>query len=178
LILVDDQDEAIGFASKHDCHMGDGQLHRAFSVFLFNSDGELLLQQRSEEKPLWPGYWSNSCCSHPRQSENMEEAVQRRVREELGLSCELSYLYKFKYHAPFGDAGSEREFCSVYAGHYQGEIVAHPEEIAAVRHLSPQALTAEITAEPEHFTPWFKMEWAVICRDHLDNILANQGGGS
>jgi isopentenyl-diphosphate delta-isomerase len=172
LILVDENDREVGFASKADCHRGEGILHRAFSVFLFNDRDELLLQQRSAEKPLWPMYWSNSCCSHPRAGETIEDAAQRRIREELDLSCELSFLYKFTYHAPFRDAGSEREYCYVFAGRLRGEVSVHPEEIAAVRYLSPDALTAEIAAEPERFTPWFKLEWERIRADHLDALLA------
>jgi isopentenyl-diphosphate delta-isomerase len=175
---VDDDDREIGFASKQDCHEGDGLLHRAFSAFLFNAAGELLLQQRSALKPLWPGYWSNSCCSHPRQGETVAAAVRRRTREELGLVCEPRFLYKFTYHAPFGDAGSEREFCWVFAGRHHGEVVVHPEEIAAVRYLAPDALTAEMAAAPEQFTPWFKLEWQQIRRDHLADILAAVTGGS
>ena len=178
LILVDDEDREVGFASKQSCHEGEGILHRAFSAFLFNDAGELLLQQRSELKPLWPLYWSNSCCSHPREGESVNEAVQRRIREELGLSSELKFLYKFSYHARYGNLGSEREMCWVLAGHYTGDLVVHPEEIAAVRHISPADLTTEIATEPDRFTPWFKMEWERICRNHLDEILAGLPGRS
>ena len=178
LILVDDEDREVGFASKQSCHEGEGILHRAFSAFLFNDAGELLLQQRSELKPLWPLYWSNSCCSHPREGESVNEAVQRRIREELGLSSELKFLYKFSYHARYGNLGSEREMCWVLAGHYTGDLVVHPEEIAAVRHISPADLTTEIATEPDRFTSWFKMEWERICRNHLDEILAGLPGRS
>lgn len=178
LILVDDQDREVGFASKQYCHEGDGVLHRAFSAFLFNGKGELLLQQRSELKPLWPLYWSNTCCSHPREGETIEAAVQRRIREELGLQCDTQFLYKFSYHARYEDVGSEREYCSVYAGYHQDVPSIHPEEIAAIRHVSPDALTAEMEQNPDTFTPWFKMEWARIRKDHLDGILAGLPGGS
>lgn len=147
-------------------------LHRAFSAFLFNEAGELLLQQRSEYKPLWPLYWSNTCCSHPREGESVETAVRRRIKEELGLNCEPRFLYKFSYHARYEDVGSEREFCWVFAGQHTGKAVVHPEEIASIRYVSPDALTAEIESSPERFTPWFKMEWARIRRDHLDELLA------
>jgi len=171
LILVDENDQEVGFASKADCHRGEGTLHRAFSVFLFNDRDELLLQQRSGEKPLWPLHWSNSCCSHPRAGETIESAAQRRIHEELDLSCDLHFLYKFMYHAPYGNAGSEREYCYVFAGRLRGEVSVHPEEIAAVRYLSPDELTAEIAAEPERFTPWFKLEWERIRAEHLDALL-------
>jgi isopentenyl-diphosphate delta-isomerase len=173
LILVDDQDREIGFRSKDECHRGQGLLHRAFSVFLFNRDGALLLQQRSEQKPLWPLYWSNSCCSHPRESESVEHAAHRRVREELNLECKLQFLYKFKYQAQFGDLGAEHEFCWVYAGLLEGDVTAHPEEIADWRFVMPDELTEAIEKNGDHYTPWLKMEWATICRDHLDQILAD-----
>ncbi len=172
LILVDEQDREIGSSSKQACHAGAGLLHRAFSVFLFNPAGELLLQQRSEQKPLWPLYWSNSCCSHPRQGEAIESAVRRRVREELALECEPRFLYKFQYHASFGDLGSERELCWVFAARCNGEPSAHPEEIAAWRWIAPATLTAEISAAPERFTPWLKLEWETIRLEHLDWLLA------
>ena len=108
----------------------------------------------------------------------MEDAVARRVHEELNLSCELDFLYKFKYHARFGDLGSEREYCWVYAGEYTGEASAHPEEIAAMRTISPEALTTEMQEHPEQFTPWFKMEWQRIRQDHLEDVLAKLAGRS
>ncbi|MFQ5610144.1 MAG: isopentenyl-diphosphate Delta-isomerase [Gammaproteobacteria bacterium] len=172
LILVDENDREIGFRSKAECHLRDGLLHRAFSVFLFNSSGQLLLQQRSEKKPLWPLYWSNSCCSHPRQSESVEDAGRRRVREELQLDCEPWFLYKFRYQASFDGVGSEHELCHVFAGFIDGEITAHPDEILAWRFIEPNDLTAEIAADPEHFTPWLKLEWERIRADFLDDILA------
>jgi isopentenyl-diphosphate delta-isomerase len=173
LILVDDNDREIGYRSKEECHRGQGLLHRAFSVFLFNHDGELLLQQRSEQKPLWPLYWSNSCCSHPREAESVEAAAYRRVYEELNLECELQFLYKFKYQAQYGDLGAEHEFCWVYAGFLQGKIIAHPDEIADWRYVTPDELTAAIEVDGDRYSPWLKMEWATIRRDHLDNILAS-----
>ena len=97
LILVDEKDQGVGYLSKARCHEGRGVLHRAFSLLIFNAGGELLIQQRSSSKRLWPLYWSNSCCSHPRGSETMEAATRRRLREELGISCPLRFLFKFQY---------------------------------------------------------------------------------
>src|SRR5919108_4992020 len=102
LIVVDEHDREIGSRSKSDCHSGAGILHRAFSIFVFNGDNELLLQKRSPSKLLWPNYWSNTCCSHPRRGESMERAVQRRLEQELGFTCALDFLYKFKYQAQYG----------------------------------------------------------------------------
>lgn len=172
LILVDEADEAIGFRSKLECHKGDGLLHRAFSVFIFNREGQLLLQQRSEQKPLWPLYWSNSCCSHPHEAEDVEDAGRRRLREELSLQCTLDFLYKFQYQANFQDLGAENEFCHVFAGYTDDRVIAHPDEIADWRYIEPEELTREIAAEPGRFTPWLKMEWQRIQADFLDDILA------
>src|SRR5580658_9036976 len=116
LILVDAADREVGYMGKGACHDGAGVLHRAFSLLIFNGEGELLLQQRAGSKRLWPHYWSNSVCSHPRRSESLHTAIHRRLQEELGISCPLQFLFKFQYQAQFDHAGGERELCSVYIG--------------------------------------------------------------
>ncbi len=171
LILVDDLDHEVGHLDKSACHDGDGILHRAFSLFIFNEKGELLLQRRAADKRLWPLYWSNSCCSHPRQGESMEQATRRRLKQELGLDTELEFLYKFQYHARFGEIGSERELCWVFAGRTAEKPAANVNEIAAVRYLAAAALDDELHASPETFTPWFKMEWTRL-RDEFAVPLA------
>lgn len=170
LQLVSENDEVIGYRSKEECHDGEGILHRAFSIFIFNVDGELLLQRRSGDKRLWPMYWSNTVCSHPRKGEEMEEAIQRRLREEFGFSTELTFLYKFQYHARFGKEGSEREICSVYAGRYDGNPEPNEHEIAEWRTISPQQLEQEMDEYPDRFTPWFQMEWRRIRDEYMDLI--------
>ena len=162
LILVDSQDREIGAMPKIDCHLGDGVLHRAFSVFLFNRAGDVLLQRRSADKPLWPLYWSNACCSHPRVGETVEQAAGRRLREELGVESELHFLYKFEYHAKFEDAGSERELCHVYIGQSEGPFDPNRSELADLRFFSRAELAERLANEPGQFTPWFKMEWEAI----------------
>lgn len=159
LILVDSDDREIGTLDKSACHDGDGVLHRAFSLFVFNDAGELLIQQRQSDKRLWPSYWSNSCCSHPRAGEVIEEAVARRLDEELGLSAELRFVYKFEYQAHFGDAGTEHELCSVYVGRTSAEPAVNAAEVFAWRWVAASALDRELGSHPERFTPWFKMEW-------------------
>ncbi|MEM6640063.1 MAG: isopentenyl-diphosphate Delta-isomerase [Pseudomonadota bacterium] len=159
LILVDEHDNVIGHESKGRCHDGDGLLHRAFSMFVINDAGDVLLQQRSADKRLWPMYWSNSCCSHPRRGETLDVATARRLHEELGLSGDFEFLYKFQYHARFRDLGSEREMCSVYVGRCDDEPHVNETEIAAWRYIAPADLTAELATAPERFTPWFKLEW-------------------
>jgi isopentenyl-diphosphate delta-isomerase len=175
LILVDDHDREIGFKGKADCHTGFGALHRAFSIFVFNRDNELLLQQRSKSKMLWPGYWSNTCCSHPRRGEAMADAVTRRLKQELGFACPLDYLYKFKYQAQYGAVGAEHELCSVYFGRYDGPVDVNVTEIAAWRFVGVEALERELKSAPETFTPWFKMEWVHIKANYLDGMLASTG---
>lgn len=171
LILVDELDREIGHQTKSECHAGNGVLHRAFSIFIFNGDGELLLQRRSGEKALWPNYWSNTCCSHPRRGESMEQAVSRRLVQELGFECPLEYLYKFRYHAQYGSVGAEHEYCWVYYGRYDGPVDVNVREVADWRFIDIKSLDSELEADPERFTPWFKMEWAHIKNEFLDDIL-------
>jgi isopentenyl-diphosphate delta-isomerase len=170
LILVDQDDQEIGFLSKADCHNGAGQMHRAFSVFLFNANGELLLQQRSDAKRLWPGYWSNTCCSHPRRGESMPVATRRRLHDELNIETSLEFIYKFSYQAEFGDAGSENELCHVYLGMTGDNVAPNDHEISAVRYVSADALAREFEAAPTHFTPWFKMEWMKLVEEYRDDL--------
>jgi len=170
LVLVDADDNTIGYLDKAGCHDGEGVLHRAFSLFVFDSDGRLLLQQRAAGKRLWPGYWSNSCCSHPRRHERMSDAVNRRLGEELGISSQLEFLYKFSYHARFEDLGSERELCWVYIGRTDGDPVVNSTEISAWRWISPEELDAELEATPERFTPWFKIEWSKLREEYMERI--------
>lgn len=172
LILVDENDHEIGHETKSVCHVGDGILHRAFSIFVFNSNDELLLQQRSAGKPLWPNYWSNTCCSHPRYGETMDVAVKRRLVQELGFECPLEYLYKFKYQARYDSFGSEHEYCWVYYGRYDGPVDVNISEIADWRFIDITGLDQELAAQPERFTPWFKMEWAHLQQNFFDTIFA------
>ncbi len=166
LILVDEHDREQGHLSKAACHDGAGVLHRAFSAFLFNTAGELLLQQRADSKRLWPGYWSNSCCSHPRRGESMRIATGRRLHEELNLAADLRFVYKFRYQAPYADLGSEHELCHVFLGRIGDAVHPNAEEIAAIRFVPPDTLDRELLASPERFTPWFKLEWDALKTDH------------
>jgi len=177
LILVDEADREVGHMSKLQCHEGRGVLHRAFSLLIFNDAGELLLQQRAATKRLWPLYWSNSCCSHPRRSETMETAVQRRLQEELGLRCALNFLFKFQYQAQFDAAGAEHEICSVFVGRSTDPLRVNRNEILATRWISPEALQAEMTdCDTARFTPWFMLEWARIWMFHRAALAALQSG--
>jgi len=165
LICVDPQDQPVGSATKAECHNGAGKLHRAFSIFVFNEHGQLLLQQRAQGKRLWPAYWSNSCCSHPRAGESMEEAVARRLKQELGLTAQLRYVYKFEYAAQYRDLGSEHELCSVYVGTTAQQPSINDTEIAAWQWIEPNELTRQLAQQPEHYTPWLQLEWQRLQQD-------------
>lgn len=174
---MDEQDKATGYLDKASCHDGEGVLHRAFSLFLFDGGGRLLMQQRSATKRLWPLYWSNSCCSHPRAGETMAEATSRRLRDELNVGAELKFVYKFTYQARFGDQGSEHELCWVYLGRTRDAIVPNSSEIAATRLLTAAELEEELAARPEQFTPWFMLEWSRLRDEHapvLQSYLAGE----
>jgi isopentenyl-diphosphate delta-isomerase len=170
LILVDESDHGVGHLSKELCHEGQGVLHRAFSLLIFNGRGELLLQQRAASKRLWPLYWSNSCCSHPRSAETMEAAIHRRLHEELGIRCPLHFLFKFQYQAQFDETGAENELCSVFIGRSIESVKINRDEIFAWRWVSPAALQREMSGAGGNFTPWFKIEWGRIWRDHRAQI--------
>lgn len=170
LILVDAEDNDMGFMSKAECHDGDGVLHRAFSIFLFNEQGHLLLQQRAAGKRLWPMYWSNSCCSHPRERETMVVAAARRLQDELQADSDLEFAYKFIYQASFGELGSEHELCHVFLGRVSGEPGANETEIAALRYVPVEELEREFAETPEVFTPWFKLEWQRLTTEYADML--------
>ena len=173
LILVNSDDENLGTRPKRECHLNKGVLHRAFSVFIFNSAGEVLLQQRTAQKFLWPLYWSNACCSHPRAGEDSEEAAHRRLKQELGISASLTYLYKFEYQARYENVGSEHELCWVWVGFAEEkDISPNNNEVANWRFFPKEELDEELSQKPETFTPWMKMEWERIFKDHHD-VLNN-----
>ena len=170
LILVDSDDREIGHLDKSACHDGDGVLHRAFSLFVFNAAGELLLQRRAAGKRLWPAFWSNSCCSHPRAGETMDEAVARRLYQELGLTATLRFVYKFEYVAAFEDLGTEHELCWVYVGSCDDDPVINTTEIDDWRWIAPADLTRELATNGAAFTPWLKLEWARLRQEFGDDL--------
>ena len=173
LILVDDADREIGHLDRANCHAGSGVLHRAFSLLIFNGNGELLLQQRAAGKRLWPLYWSNSCCSHPRRAESMEAAVHRRLEQELGLACPLHFLFNFQYHAQFDAGGAEHELCSVFIGRSTDRVQVDPAEVHAWRWIGVSALQAEMHGPAAaKFTPWFRLAWDRLWREHRPALLA------
>ncbi|MCX6579337.1 MAG: isopentenyl-diphosphate Delta-isomerase [Candidatus Aminicenantes bacterium] len=171
LILVDGEDDIKGYLDKVECHRGEGVLHRAFSIFIFNGGGQLLLQRRSAAKPLWPLFWSNSVCSHPRKGEEYGEAAARRLKEEMGIETSLHFLFRFQYRAVYESVGSENELCSVFIGKSDGPVVVDPGEIAQWRFIEPGELDKELRARPQDYTPWFKMEWMRIRENHMQETV-------
>lgn len=165
LVLVDEDDRELGVASRAACHAPGGQRHRAFSVYLFDDEGRLLLQRRAATKPLWPGYWSNSCCSHPRPGEPVGVAATRRVREELGVEAALTWRFRYEYCADFGAVGTEHEVVHVFVGSVDPATVqADPREVEAWRMVELDELEDEL-AHDNDFTPWFRLAWSTLRAD-------------
>ena len=177
LILVDARDHVVGTAPKIEVHRPGGVLHRAFSIFIYAATGHVLLHQRSKEKPLWPGFWTNSCCSHPRSGESYEQATHRRLQEELGIQTTLTRLYQFEYRADFGNVGSEHELCAVYLGCFDEPvpIIPHPEEVAAWDWVEITTVDEWVDTNPERFTPWFLLEWQALRGRYADAVTAVTG---
>ena len=157
LLLVNKKDKIIGFETKENCHQAKGILHRAFSVYIFNNKGQLLIQQRSKLKPLWPFYWANTCCSHPREDEEYIEAGGRRLKEEFGFTCSLKMIDKFQYQAKYKDVGSENEMCAILIGEYNGKIKADSKEIANWKWVNVNKLQNDFKKNPDKYTPWLKI---------------------
>ncbi|MBE4949448.1 isopentenyl-diphosphate Delta-isomerase [Chryseobacterium culicis] len=156
VVLVNPEDEVIGLMEKQQAHV-NGLLHRAFSVFLFNSKGEMLLQKRASGKYHSPNQWTNAVCSHPRQGETYKEGAIRRLKEELGIEAELSEKFNFIYKADVGGGLWEHELDHVFVGHHEDDFNLNKDEVEEVRFIAPQDLDKEITEHPEKFTEWFKI---------------------
>jgi len=158
LLLVNKKDQVIGYETKERCHRGKGLLHRGFSVYLFDNQGRLLIQKRSKFKKLWPLYWANSCCSHPRKDEDYEKAGERRLKQELGFTCPLRLADKFQYWAGYKDIGSENELCAILVGKYSNEkIKADPKEVADWKLVKIEDLEKDFKKNPDKYAPWFKI---------------------
>lgn len=158
VVLVNERDESIGSAPKLAAHLNGGRLHRAFSIFIFDSAGRMLLQQRAEGKYHFGGLWSNACCSHPREGRPVVDSAHERLGYEFGFDVPLERLLSFIYRAEDHATGlTEHEFDHVFVGRFDGTPGPNPEEIDAWRWVEPSELIREVAESPERFTPWFKI---------------------
>jgi isopentenyl-diphosphate delta-isomerase len=167
LILVNEKDETVGVGEKIKIHQV-GILHRAFSIFIFNSDGELLLQRRAPGKYHSPGLWSNTCCGHPRPGEDLLAAAQLRLEIEMGLDCELEAFGSFIYRADVGNGLVEHEFDHLLIGHTEFDPSLNPDEAIEWKRVPFTALEREVGHTPEDFTSWLK----IIIETQLQNFPA------
>lgn len=156
LILVDKDDNPIGTEEKVKCHLPNGILHRAFTALLFDKNGRLVLTRRAKEKMLWPGDWDGTVASHPRESETYVSSGERRMPEELGIECKLDYLFKFEYHVPYKDVGSENEVCGTLIGvvDESAPFKKIEGEIDEIKWISAEELLSELKSQPEIYCPW------------------------
>lgn len=157
VILVNRKDKIIGFQEKLKSHQLN-QLHRAFSVFIFNSTGQLMIQRRAKEKYHCGGLWSNTCCSHPRPKEETEQAAHRRLREEMGFDCPLKEVFEFIYKVKFNNGLWENEYVHVFFGKSDKSPRINSSEVSAWKYIDPHNLKQKMKDYPEKFTYWMKKE--------------------
>jgi len=167
IILVDKEDQQIGTGEKMEVHR-KGMLHRAFSVFVWNKEGHLMVQQRAKTKYHTPGLWSNTCCSHPKPGETVEQAAKRRLEEEMGFSCDLNEEMSIIYHTQFDNDLIEHEYDHVLFGHYDGTPVINPEEVHSWKWMSINDIHREVRLHPELYTVWFRI---IIDRLKNENVI-------
>jgi isopentenyl-diphosphate delta-isomerase len=168
VILVDEQDNTIGKMEKQQAHL-EGLLHRAFSIFIFNSEKKLLLQKRASSKYHCGGLWTNTCCSHPRENEEILNAAIRRLQEEMGMHCELTPIFSFLYKAELENGLTEHEFDHVFIGQSNQIPAINKEEVDDFRYVGMEELQLEIKESPQNFTPWF-----ILALDRVTEINALQ----
>jgi len=156
VVLVNDHDEVTGVMEKMEAHR-TGSLHRAFSVLLFNSRGEMLLQKRAQTKYHSSGLWTNTCCSHPRPGETLEEAARRKLRQEMGIEANPRFAFKFQYKAPLDNQLIEYEIDHVFIGQFDGEPVLNEHEAEDWKFVDLHSLKQQVHTDPQQFTPWFRL---------------------
>ncbi|MCB0396988.1 MAG: isopentenyl-diphosphate Delta-isomerase [Flavobacteriales bacterium] len=161
VILVNRLDEPTGTMEKMQAHV-EGKLHRAFSAFIFNSKGELMMHRRALSKYHSPGLWTNTCCSHPRPGEKLDDAVRRRLMEELGFTCPVHHAFSFVYKKDVGHGLTEHELDHVFIGWYDGLVIPNPKEVDAVTFRNMSSVYNDIDARPEKFTEWFKICFPLV----------------
>jgi isopentenyl-diphosphate Delta-isomerase len=169
VILVDKDDRELGLMEKMEAHE-KGVLHRAFSVFVFNPNKELMLQQRAFGKYHSPGLWTNTCCSHPRKGESVEQAAHRRLMEEMGFDCELKKAFHFTYKADVGQGLTEHEFDHVLIAITDTQPEINPLEVNNWRYITIENLKLEIKESPDQFTVWFKIALEEV-EQRVNNLL-------
>jgi isopentenyl-diphosphate delta-isomerase len=158
IILVDENDEQIGFETKLKAHENGGKLHRAFSIFIFDDPGKMLLQRRSKKKYHFGGLWTNACCSHPTRGEKLQEAAHARLRQEFGFDAELKEIFSFTYRAPDPNSElTEFEFDHVFCGKFNDEPQPDPNEIEDWKWVDVMGLLADLESNPYDYTPWFRI---------------------
>ncbi|MFP5081812.1 isopentenyl-diphosphate Delta-isomerase [Pedobacter sp. JCM 36344] len=165
VILVDIEDNVLGTMDKMDAHV-HGKLHRAFSVFIFNKAGELLLQQRAIDKYHSGGKWTNTCCSHPRLGEETVDAAHRRLKEEMGMECDLQYAFNFTYKAQLLGGIAENEYDHVYFGVSDDLPIPDPLEVSAFKYISMEALSRDMQENQDEYTEWLK-----ICFERVQHSI-------
>jgi isopentenyl-diphosphate Delta-isomerase len=156
VILVNEQDEQTGTIEKMEAHRR-ALLHRAFSVFIFNGKGEMLLQQRAMGKYHSPGLWTNACCSHPRPGESVEEAAGRRLKEEMGIDVKIEKVFDFIYRTEFDNGLTEFEFDHVYTGTYNGPLSPDRQEVKDYCYRSMDDIESDLFQRPEKYSAWFRI---------------------
>ncbi len=156
VVLVDELDNPIGTLEKLEAHLL-GKLHRAISIFLFNDQGQMLLQQRAFSKYHSGGLWTNTCCSHPRPGEATLDAAIRRLNEEMGICCKLDKVLDFTYKTTLDNNLIEHEFDHVFVGRFNGEPLLNPDEAASWKWIDVEELLQDVATHPEHYTSWFKI---------------------
>ena len=156
VILVDSNDNPLGIMEKMEAHK-NAVLHRAFSVFLFNSNGEMMLQLRAKGKYHSGGLWTNACCGHPKPNESVKEAAQRRLHEEMGIKCGLDKVFHYIYKTPFSNGLTEHEFLHVFKGTAEKEPTLNPQEAEGWKWISIKDIYEDVKRHPERYTAWFKI---------------------
>ena len=165
VVLVDACDKDIGLMEKMEAHH-KGILHRAFSVFIFNDDGKMLLQQRAFSKYHSPGLWTNTCCSHPRHEELPIDAAHRRMMEEMGFDCSIEPAFTFTYKAPVGQGLTEHEYDHVFTGVWNHIPRPNPDEVAAWKWMDMETLEKDMFLNPDNYTVWFRIAFSEV-KKHL-----------
>ena len=158
LLLVNELDEVVGYGEKLEVHQNGGKLHRAFSIFLFNARGEMLLQRRAPAKYHFAGLWSNACCGHPLRGQELHEAAFRRLGFEFGFETPLEHVGSFLYRAFDAKSGLiEHEFDHIFRGQWDGQPAPNPEEISDWKWMEVEVLREDVAQHPELYTPWFQI---------------------